>query len=89
MKAQNYTPEEIGDAYGKLIWAQGLVDFVLNAGFDLRPERQAENEGSLLSIFNIIQDYLKAASEIMFDLDAGYESRFTGLWKKAKKENEE
>ena len=77
-----YTRGYIGDAYGKLIWAQGLVDFVLHAGFDIDAGREAEIEGSLLSIFNIIQDYIKDAVEVMTDLDAGYEHRFKKLWKK-------
>jgi len=41
METQSYTPEEITEAYEKLIWVQGLVDFVLHAGFD---KEKKENE---------------------------------------------
>ena len=89
MNKLGYTPEEITDAYSKLIWAQGLVDFVLLAGFDLSEEIRARNEGSLISIFSILQDYLKGAEAIMDDLDNGYKQVFTKIWKEEKKENEE
>jgi len=84
---ERYTPEEITDAYKKLIWVQGLVDFVLHAGFDVKEERAAELEGSLISIFSIIQEYLKEAEEVMDFLDMGSEWKFAALWKKEKKEN--
>jgi hypothetical protein len=80
-----YTPEEITEAYEKLIWAQGLVDFVLHAGFDLSPEMKTDNEGALISIFSIIQDYLPKAVRVMEDLDMGSEEQFSALWKKAKR----
>jgi hypothetical protein len=80
-----YTKEEVSEAYSKLIWAQGLVDFVLNAGFDLSEDKRAENEGSLISIFQILKDYLGKSENIMGDLDNGYGDRFTAIF--AKKEN--
>jgi len=88
MNERGYTPEEIADAYSKLIWARGLVDFVLHAGFNLREENSAEIEGSLISIFSILQDYLKGAEAIMDDLDNGYKQVFTKIWKEEKKEDE-
>jgi len=87
MNEREYTPERIADAYSKLIWAQGLVDFVLSAGFDLREENSAENEGSLIAIFSILKDYLGGSEEIMCDLDSGYKDVFTKIWKEEKKEN--
>jgi len=86
---EQYTPEEITNAYSKLIYAQGLVDFVLRAGFDLREETKAETEGSLISIFSILEDYLGSAKEVMGDLEMGYKNKFASLWKEEKKENEE
>jgi len=38
-----YTKKEITDAYSKLIYAQGLVDFVVRAGFNLREETKQVN----------------------------------------------
>jgi hypothetical protein len=78
-----YTPEEITQAYQKLINVQGLVDFVLSACIRIDAEREAEIEGSLTGIFSIIQDNLKEASGIMDRLDMGYEWPFAALWKKA------
>jgi len=71
MKEQ-YTKKEITDAYSKLIWAQGLIDFVI----------KAETEGSLISIFSILKDYLKSAQEVMDDLEMGRGDKFSSLWKK-------
>jgi hypothetical protein len=81
MNERGYTPEQVADAYAKLIYAQGLVDFVLRSGFDLRQENRAENEGSLISIFSILKDYLGASGEIMCDLESGYKDVFTKIWK--------
>ena len=67
-----YTEQEISEAYTHLIWAQGLVDFVIRSGFNLNPEHKAETEGSLISIFEILRDYLKGAETIMSDLDSGH-----------------
>jgi hypothetical protein len=82
MQSEGYTKEEVSEAYGKLIWAQGLIDFVLHAGFDLDSGNTAKQEGSLISIFSILQNYLKKASEIMDNLDMGYEDKFSAIWKK-------
>jgi hypothetical protein len=79
-----YTKEEVSEAYGKLIWAQGLVDFVLHAGFDLSEDNRVKNEGSLISIFSILQDYLEKAESIMCDLDSGNGDRFTAIFEKKK-----
>ena len=76
-----HTPEEVTEAYEKLLWAQGLVDFALRSGFDMREEVRAETEGSLISIFSILQDYLKRPEEILFDLDNGKEQAFIKIWK--------
>jgi hypothetical protein len=77
-----HTKEEVSEAYSKLIWAQGLVDFVLTAGFDLSEDKRAENEGSLISIFQILKDYLGKSEDIMGDLDNGYGDKFAAIWKK-------
>ena len=66
-----YTDQEISSAYEHLIWAQGLIDFVLKAGFDLDQGNPAEMEGSLISIFSILKEYLKPTESIMDNLDMG------------------
>jgi len=86
---EQYTKEEITDAYSKLIYAQGLVDFVLRAGFNLREETKAETEGSLIAIFSIIQEYLKKVADVMDFLNMGSEWKFASLWKKEEKEENE
>ena len=85
MSIKEYSEHEITDAYCRLIWAQGLVDFVLHAGFDFRPGNEAEMEGSFISIFSILQDYLKGAETIMSDLDSGHT---VGIKHEEKKESE-
>ena len=47
-----YTDKEMTDAYSRLLWAQGLIDFVLRAGFDLTSD-PAETEGSLISSLSL------------------------------------
>jgi hypothetical protein len=84
-----YTQREVEDAYEKLVCAQGLVDFVQRAGFDLNVEKKAEIEGALLSIFAILDDYLKKASEIMDDLQCGYADAFQAIWKKPENKDTE
>ena len=69
-----YTDQEMTEAYCHLIWAQGLIDFVLRAGFDLTSD-PVETEGSLISIFSILQDYLKPTESIMDNLDMGHTVR--------------
>jgi len=88
VEAKSFTPEEIAEAYEKLIWVQGLVDFVLHAGFDVQAKREAELEGSLISIFSIIKEYLEKVENVMVSLDDGSEWKFSAIWKKEKKENE-
>ena len=67
-----HTREEIGEAYTKLIWAQGLINFVLRAGFNIREDTdKGKLEGSLLSIFSILKDYLEPAEPILYALDSG------------------
>jgi hypothetical protein len=72
MSIKEYSEQEITDAYSRLIWAQGLVDFVLRAGFDLRPGHEGETDGSLTAIFSILRDYLEPAESVMSYLDTGY-----------------
>ena len=86
---QVYTQEEISEAYGNLIYAQGLINFVLRAGFNLNPECKAEIEGSLISIFSILEDYLKKAEEIMFDLTSGTNTVFPQSGKRRMKNDRE
>jgi hypothetical protein len=81
---KEYTDKEISDAYEHLIWAQGLIDFVLRAGFDLE-SNPVETEGSLISIFSILEEYLKPAEHILYVLDTG---RLVGTQHEGKKENE-
>ena len=69
-----YTAKEITEAYEHFIWAQGIIDFVLHAGFDLKSD-QVKMEGSLISIFSILDDYLKPTKSIMDNLDMGYTVR--------------
>jgi hypothetical protein len=75
-----YTKEEITEAYEKLIWAQGLIDFVLKGGFSFPPD-MAKTEGSFISIFSILDDYLKKGAEVLDDLEFGQEEKFAQLWK--------
>ena len=82
---REYTEQEITNAYEHLIWAQGLIDFVLKAGFDLNHGDEAEMEGSLISIFSILQEYLKPAETILTVLDEGHS---VGTRHEKKKENE-
>ena len=81
-----FTKEEISKGYESLIWAQGLIDFVLRAGIDIDAERTAETEGSLISIFYILKNNLKDVEPIMGDLDMGYKDRFSAIWKNEKTE---
>jgi hypothetical protein len=76
-----YTKEDVAEAYEKLIWAQGLIWFVLREGFTLS-SGLAETEGSLISIFSILDDYLKKAAEVLEELEHGNEEEFIQLWKK-------
>jgi hypothetical protein len=69
-KNVEYKSEEITTAYAHLIWAQGLIDFVLRAGFDVR-SNPVETENSLVSIFSILNEYLKPTEDIMCELDMG------------------
>ena len=71
---KEYTTKEVTNAYEHLIWAQGLIDFVLRAGFDLTSD-PVETEGSLLSIFSILEEYLHPTEIIMSNLDSGYTLR--------------
>jgi hypothetical protein len=82
-----YTKEDITEAYEKLIWAQGLIWFVLREGFTL-PSDMAETEGSLISIFSILDDYLKKAAEVFEELEHGNEEKFIQLWEKEDPEEE-
>ena len=66
-----YTREELKTAYSRFLWAQGLIEFVLRAGFDLT-SNPAEMEGSLISIFSILNEYIKPAQSILDDLDIGH-----------------
>ena len=74
MRMIEYTGEEMQAAYSRLLWAQGLIDFVLREGFDLTSD-PVETEGSLTSIFSILNDYLKPATDIMSNLDMGHTVR--------------
>ena len=74
----NYTPEMVNEAYAKLIWALGLMDYVLQAGIEL-------SAGSTISIFSILQDNLKGADEILDSLNNGREEVFSALWKNKEK----
>jgi hypothetical protein len=76
-----YTKEEITEAYEKLIWAQGLIDFVLKGGINLPPDL-AKTEGSFISIFSILDDYLKKGAEVLDDLEYGQEKKFIQLWER-------
>jgi hypothetical protein len=83
-----YTKEDITEAYEKMIWAQGLIWFVLREGFTL-PPGLAETEGSLISIFSILDDYLKKASEVLEKLEHGREEEFIQLWEQEAPEEKE
>lgn len=51
--------EEISEAYSNLVWAQGLIDYVL----------QTDNDGTVLSIFNILAKMLKGTENILYELE--------------------
>ena len=66
-----YTKEELNIAYSRFLWAQGLIDFVLRAGFDLTSD-PVETAGSLTSIFSILNEYMKPAQSVLDNLDMGH-----------------
>jgi hypothetical protein len=66
-----YTNKEMQTAYSRLLYAEGLIDFVLGTDLNLNSD-QAEMEGSLTSIFSILKDYLSPAMDIMANLDMGH-----------------
>jgi hypothetical protein len=76
-----YTKKDIDEAYEKLIWDQGLIWFVLQKGFSFPPD-MAKTEGSFISIFSILDDYLKKGAEVLEDLDYGYEGKFVQIWER-------
>ena len=78
---ESYTREQISTAYERLIWTQGLIDFCLRAGFNIRNDTIPEMEGSLISIFRIMKDYLEGTDDILGDLDMGAKERFTDVFK--------
>jgi hypothetical protein len=57
-----FTKEEAGKAYENLIWAQGLVDYVLRTGAILK-------EGESISVFSIIDKLLKGVEPVMEKLE--------------------
>jgi hypothetical protein len=66
-----FTKEETGKAYENLIWAQGLVDYVLRTGAILE-------EAESISIFSILEKLLKAVEPVMEKLEYDYESMKEG-----------
>jgi hypothetical protein len=80
--AEQLTKEEVGNAYEKLIWAQGLIQYIRRMGEELE-------EAEAISIFAILEDYLCPASEIMDLLDTGFKKYFEALWDKKPEEKAE
>jgi hypothetical protein len=73
--AEQLTKEEVSNGYEKLLWAQGLVQYVRRMGAELE-------EAESISIFAILEDYLCPAVGIMDLLDMGSKKHFTALWDK-------
>jgi hypothetical protein len=57
-----FTKEETGKAYENLIWAQGLVGYVLRTGANLE-------EAESLSVFSILEKLLKGVEPVMEKLE--------------------
>jgi hypothetical protein len=72
-----FTKEEIGRAYQNLLWAQGLIDYVLRMGADME-------EAESISIFYILEMLIKDAPDIMQKLDDGFMEYFSLLGKEDK-----
>ena len=66
-----YTQDELSTVYSRFLSARGLIDFVLRSGFDLTSDPK-EAEGSLMSIFQILDDYLNPAMGVLDNLDVGH-----------------
>jgi hypothetical protein len=81
-----YTKKDIDEAYEKIIWAQGLIDFILRSGFNLNHKNLEKTEGSLTSIFSILDDCLEKGSEVLEGLDYGNEDKFVQIWKQEDQE---
>jgi hypothetical protein len=58
-KMDVYTKEEITDAYSKLIWAQGLVDFILLSGLPMGHENKAVLEGGYYQFLTLSRTICK------------------------------
>ena len=84
MQGEEFTKEEITDAYLKLLWVQGLIDFVLclNICVNIEDDRTA----GFISMFNILQDYIKPAAGVLDNLDTYYEDKFSALGETEKTE---
>jgi hypothetical protein len=66
-----FTKEEAGKAYENLIWAQGLIDYVLRMGARLK-------EAESISIFYILEKLLKGIEPVMEELEYNCESMKEG-----------
>lgn len=84
MQGEKFTKEEITDAYLKLLWVQGLIDFVLslNICVDIEDNKTA----GFIAMFNILQDYIKPAAGVLDYLDTYYEDKFSALGETEKTE---
>jgi hypothetical protein len=60
--AETFTKEDIEKAEENLLWAQGLISYVLRTGADLE-------EGESVSVFYILEMLLKDAADIMNPLN--------------------
>ena len=67
----NYSKEEITEAYKSLIWTQGLIDFALLSGFNIREATSSKMEGSLIAMFNIMKKNLAIVERVLDGLDMG------------------
>ena len=65
----NYSKEEISEAYESLIWTQGLIDFALLSGFNIREATSSDMEGSLIAMFHIMKKNLAIVERVLDDLD--------------------
>jgi hypothetical protein len=76
-----FTKEETGKAYENLIWAQGLVNYVLRTGANLK-------EGESISIFSILEKLLEGVEPVMEDLEYAPKDCFLLLQEEEKSKNE-
>jgi len=80
MDGKSYSKDDIVRGYNKLIYARGLIEGFLVNGFDINKNKIAATEGFIISVFNILYDYLSEPEDILDGLQCGYSELFTNIW---------